>query len=96
MVKLPLPRMATESPSANRERSSDDIYVVGRVRAFASGWKRAPSPDARGLRRPLPKGEVFSGEGAGIGVEARAFTRRSRTPSTSPEGRGIQSGVATD
>ncbi len=28
------------------------------MRAIASSWKPAPSPDVRGLRRPLPKGEV--------------------------------------
>jgi len=56
--------------------------------------------DGVAIRKP---GEVVrrhlcrrTGEGAGIEVEARALTRRSRTPSTSPEGRGIQCGVATD
>jgi hypothetical protein len=53
-VKLPLPRVATESPAANRERSSDDIHVVGRVRASTLWWKRAPSTDVRGLASTSP------------------------------------------
>jgi hypothetical protein len=55
-VKLPLLRVATESPAANRERSSDDIHVVGRVRASALRWMCAPSPDARGLASTSPEG----------------------------------------
>ena len=38
----PLPLLATASPAANRERSSDDIHVVGRVRASGSSGMRAP------------------------------------------------------
>ena len=52
----PLPLPATASPAANRERSSDDINVVGRVRALASSWMSAPSPDTRGLASASPEG----------------------------------------
>ena len=37
---LPLPRLPTSSATANRERSSDDIHIVGRVRAPASSPMR--------------------------------------------------------
>jgi hypothetical protein len=56
---LPLPRMATQSPSANRERSSGDVHVAGRVRALALRSMRTPSPDARELASTSPGGEVF-------------------------------------
>jgi hypothetical protein len=62
MPKLPLPRLAIGSQAANRERSSDDIHVVGRVRALASRWMRAPSPDTRGLASTSPEGRGNSVE----------------------------------
>ena len=52
--ELPLPLLATESPAAHRERSSDDIYVGRRVRAQTSSWMRAPSPAASGLTSTSP------------------------------------------
>ena len=52
-AELPLPRLPTLSGAANRERSCDDIHIVGRVRASASSAMRAPSP----ARRDLSRGE---------------------------------------
>jgi hypothetical protein len=51
--ELPLPLLATKSPAAHRERSSDDIHVGWRVRASASSWMRARSYAAGDARPDL-------------------------------------------
>src|SRR5260221_6975548 len=56
-MELPLPRLSTLSTAANRERSSDDIHIVGRVRAPASSAMLAPSPRRR---RDLSRRERYS------------------------------------
>src|SRR5713101_5009426 len=48
----PLPRMATMSPSASRERPSDDIHVVGRVRFLCIARERNKEGGHRGPSTP--------------------------------------------
>src|SRR5229473_2043886 len=67
ITSSPLPRLATEVASrkpgrVTDTRSSDDIHVVGRVRAIAlrCDVREQLSPDARGLASASPEGRGYS------------------------------------